>query len=140
MSHPSDPTPAGATTHRAASATPVTAVAAIMLVTFCAALAHRQTRVPLPAPSDTMRHSSSLATRINPNTASVDELMTLAGVGRATAKRIVAHRTQHARSATPDAPVFKRPEDLEAVRGIGPKTVDRLRPYLSFHHRPTTGQ
>jgi len=59
--------------------------------------------------------------QLDPNTAPVDSLELLPGVGRAIADRIVAYRRQHR---------FEREIDVTDVRGIGPKTFERLRPYL----------
>lgn len=56
------------------------------------------------------------------NTATVSELEGLPGIGPSLAGKIVAYRTQHG--------PFKRIEDLEKVSGIGPKLLERLRPYL----------
>lgn len=56
---------------------------------------------------------------VNLNTATVDQLDDLPGVGPATAQAIVAWRRQHGR--------FKRVDDLLNVRGIGPAKLDALR-------------
>lgn len=56
--------------------------------------------------------------KINPNTAARDQLMLLPGVGEATANRIIQARP------------FKKPADLLNVEGIGPKTLERLSPFL----------
>ena len=56
------------------------------------------------------------------NTADWPELSQLPGVGETLARRIVEHRAEHG--------PFMDLEDLQNVRGIGPKTMDRLRPYL----------
>lgn len=56
---------------------------------------------------------------VNINTASVKELEKLPGVGRVTAQNIVAHRTQKGK--------FNSPDDLTNVKGIGPKTMEKLR-------------
>jgi competence protein ComEA len=69
--------------------------------------------------------------RINPNTAPWHELTALPRIGEVTAKRIVAFREEH-RSGEDARPVFRCPEDLANVHGIGPKTVERLRPHLRF--------
>ena len=61
---------------------------------------------------------------VNVNTAGVDELMSLPGIGEVLAQRIVEHRRAHG--------LFRRPEDLEAVHRIGPRTVERLRPLITF--------
>lgn len=58
--------------------------------------------------------------KINPNTAARDELMLVPGVGEVMANRIIQARP------------FRKPEDLLNVEGIGLKTLERLRPYLSF--------
>ncbi len=48
-------------------------------------------------------------------------LQALPGIGPARARAIVAERGRRP---------FERIEDLERVHGIGPRTVERLRPYL----------
>jgi competence protein ComEA len=60
---------------------------------------------------------------VNLNTATVTELMQLPRVGPKTAQRIIAFRVEHG--------PFQRPEDLMAVKGIGEKTFQRLRPYIT---------
>jgi len=61
--------------------------------------------------------------RVNVNTAGVEELQALPRIGPALARRIVEFR----RKAGP----FRRVEDLLAVRGIGPKLLERLRGRVS---------
>jgi competence protein ComEA len=68
--------------------------------------------------------------RIDPNTASWQALACLPGLGEVRARAIVAHR-ERAKSR----PAFAQPDDLCQVRGIGPKTVAQLTPFLAF---PTT--
>lgn len=63
------------------------------------------------------------ARTVNINQASVKELANLPRVGEKLAERIVAHRT--------DNGPFKRVEDLMAVKGVGDKMFERLRPYLA---------
>lgn len=58
---------------------------------------------------------------INVNTASADELMRLPAVGPVMAQNIIATRT---------AAPFQSVEDLRKVKGIGPKTLDKLRPFV----------
>lgn len=60
--------------------------------------------------------------QIDMNTAPWQEWALLPGIGETTAKRVVEHRER--------AGGFARIEDLRRVRGIGPKTLERLRPYL----------
>ncbi len=56
------------------------------------------------------------------NSADWPELMQLPGIGETLARRIVAKRAEQSR--------FTRVEDLLAVRGIGPKTLQRIEPFL----------
>ncbi len=60
---------------------------------------------------------------ININTASRDQLMRLSGIGESFAKRIIEYREEHGRFATVD--------ELQNVRGIGPKKLERLRRYIT---------
>jgi competence protein ComEA len=56
--------------------------------------------------------------RIDINTASVEELQRLPGVGPALASRIVEHRRKHG--------PFKRPQDIVIVRGMSAKLYRRI--------------
>lgn len=58
------------------------------------------------------------------NTAGVDELMKLPGVGPVLAEAIVSERQQNG--------FFYYPEDLLNVRGIGEKTLEKLLPYVNL--------
>jgi len=60
--------------------------------------------------------------QLDPNTASWVELSQLDGVGETLALRIVEDRETHG--------PFRTLEDLDRVKGIGAKTIERLRPYL----------
>ena len=57
------------------------------------------------------------------NTAGVDELTTLPGIGESLAKRIVDYRTEHG--------PFESPEALMEVSGIGEKKLEELRDYVT---------
>ena len=59
---------------------------------------------------------------LNINTATVEELQTLPNIGEATAQRIIDYRTQHGDFASVDA--------LQNVKGIGTKTLEKLRPFV----------
>ena len=56
--------------------------------------------------------------RININTASVEELQRLPGIGPALASRIVEHRRKHG--------PFKRAQDIVIVRGMSAKLYRRI--------------
>ncbi len=66
---------------------------------------------------------------VNLNTATVEELIRLPGIGPAKAAAIAAFRQKHGG--------FSRIEDLDRVKGFGRKTLARLRPNLSLSG-PTT--
>jgi hypothetical protein len=71
------------------------------------------------------------ALRIDPNTAREEELMLLPGIGPILAANIV-----ECRENAPVKPAFRHAEDLDSVPRIGPKTVAKLRPYLTFPFPP----
>lgn len=72
--------------------------------------------------------------RLDPNTATWSELSRLPGIGESLAKAIVAYRESRRaeRAEGANSVVFRRAEDLDAVRGIGRATIDRIRPNLRF--------
>jgi competence ComEA-like helix-hairpin-helix protein len=63
------------------------------------------------------------ARSIDLNSAPEEELIRLPGIGQSLARRILAYRAAHGRFPGVDA--------LADVRGIGPKTLVRIRPYLT---------
>lgn len=65
-----------------------------------------------------LRGSREGTLRVNVNSATLDELETVPGIGPALAKLIVSGRP------------YESVDDLERVRGIGPATVESLRPYV----------
>ena len=86
---------------------------------------------PQPAEPARMRE---LADRIDPNVASVEELVVLPQMGEKRAGEIVAFRERYQREHPGDA-AFKRVEDLLQIKGIGAAMVQTLGPHLMF---PTT--
>jgi DNA uptake protein ComE-like DNA-binding protein len=70
--------------------------------------------------------------KVDPNTAGWAELAGLPGIGEVLAKRIVEYRQGQVTANGGRTVVFRRPEDLDAVRGIGPKTVEKLAKHLRF--------
>lgn len=63
------------------------------------------------------------ANLVNINTATVDELDTLPGIGPTTAQKIIDYRTQHG--------PFSQIEQIMDVSGIGPATFDRLKDLIT---------
>jgi len=58
---------------------------------------------------------------VNVNSASIEQLAALPGIGRSKAEEIVRERTKNPFSAV---------DDLERVNGIGPKTLAQLREHV----------
>jgi competence protein ComEA len=67
--------------------------------------------------------------RLDLNRATKSELRLLPGVGDALALRVVEHRQRHG--------PFRSVDDLSQVTGFGPKTLERLRPWLFVALEPT---
>ena len=70
-----------------------------------------------------MKDNKQNSTPVNINTATIEELDTLPGVGPAIAKRIVEFR-----STQP----FTKPEDIMLVKGIGKKKFAKLRERITI--------
>ncbi len=81
---------------------------------------------------------SGLGERINPNEAPAASLMRLPQIGVARARAIVAHRDRAGTQAG-RAPVFKKADDLQEIKGIGPAIVEGARPWLQFNNPPQDG-
>ena len=67
------------------------------------------------------------ATPIDLNTATVEELTAVRGIGEVTARRIVAFREEHG--------PFKRVDELLKVQGIGEKSLEKIAPQLTVKSR-----
>ena len=78
-----------------------------------------------PAPREAIQWNDALdaSRRIDVNTAGVAELERLPQVGPSLARRIAAYRQAHG--------PFSSAEELQRVPGIGPKTYDVLKDYVS---------
>jgi competence protein ComEA len=119
-----DHPPASATPHphapvcarRTQLAVVVLASAVLLLVGFRWADARTGTR-----PSERTRGA---AAKIDLNKAGRAELLQLPGLGPTRTDKILAYRQAHGN--------FQRIEDLHAVGGIGPVTLERLKPLLSI--------
>ena len=68
---------------------------------------------------------------INPNTASAASLVRLPGIGPARAAAIIEYRKNFGK----DTPAFACPADLDKISGIGPKTIEKMEPWLSFEEK-----
>src|SRR6266480_4996905 len=66
---------------------------------------------------------------INLNTANSDQLQEVPGIGPATADKILKMRKSYG--------AFKSVDDLRAIKGIGPKRLEKMRKYLTVAKLPT---
>ncbi|MHC4603460.1 MAG: ComEA family DNA-binding protein [Planctomycetota bacterium] len=69
--------------------------------------------------------------KINPNDAPVASLVRLPGIGIGKTRAIVAYREEFGEE-NGNKPAFQNPNDLQKVKGIGPKTVENIREWLKF--------
>lgn len=69
---------------------------------------------------------------VNLNTASLAELDTLPGIGLVTARAIIDYRTRHG--------AFRVLSELDKIKGIGPATIEKLRPLVTVDSPKPTGQ
>jgi competence ComEA-like helix-hairpin-helix protein len=63
------------------------------------------------------------AAPVNLNTATSEELQQVPGIGPVTAEKILQMRKSYG--------AFKSVDDLSAIRGIGPKRLEKMRKYLT---------
>lgn len=89
----------------------------------------RKPSAPAPArPAATPAPAPAAGSKVQPGDAPIDvnaadaaELQRLPGIGPTLAARIVVYRGIER---------FKSPDDLRRVKGVGPKTIESLRPYV----------
>ncbi|WP_242024600.1 phospholipase D-like domain-containing protein [Trichocoleus sp. FACHB-591] len=80
-------------------------------------------RSPAPSTPRISQPQTAPNSVVNLNTASLQDLETLPGVGPALAQRIIQARQQKP---------FTSLTDLDRVSGVGPKLLDRLEPYVTW--------
>ena len=79
---------------------------------------------PKETPPRKSDHTELTLSSINLNNATKDQLMMLPGIGESYAERIILYREDHG--------LFTSVEDLTQVKGIGKKTFDRIKPFLTL--------
>ncbi|MGG3282907.1 helix-hairpin-helix domain-containing protein [Paenibacillus solani] len=85
-----------------------------------------QSQQPLPANESSVQTTPPADQNglINVNTADVAALMELPGIGEAKAKAIINYRNQFG--------PFRSKADLMNVKGIGPKILEKMKPYVGL--------
>jgi len=79
---------------------------------------------PVLAANQAMEKASEVVNLLNVNDASPVDLTTLPGVGKVTAEKIVAFRTENG--------PFKSVDDLIMVKGVGKKVLEKIRPLVTI--------
>ena len=103
------------------------AVAICFCVLFCVVFS-----VPvLTGAGESAKIDLQIQSRINPNTAPPASLVRLPGIGRSRAAAIVAYRNNF-RQQDGRVLAFASANDLERVKGIGPKTAEKIKELLIF--------
>ncbi len=73
-------------------------------------------------PAAARRKQSSVDTPLDLNRATVEDLVSIPGIGNVTAQRIVDYRSSNGK--------FGSVEELKNVKGIGAKKLEQMKPYL----------
>ncbi len=92
-------------------------IAAIAAIALSAAAAGAQGRATAP------KTTATAVAPVNLNTATLDQLATIPGIGAKTAERIIEYRKTNGG--------FKKVEDLMNVRGVGEKSFLKMKPLIT---------
>jgi comEA protein len=95
-----------------------TLCAVLVVVAFCSLTLEAQESATMRKPP-----TATAAAVVNLNTATVAQLESLPGIGKATAERIIEYRQKNNG--------FKKIEELMNVRGIGEKSFLQLKPLIT---------
>ena len=78
-------------------------------------------KVVYSASLEDIKAESNQPLKVNINSADLDELDELPGVGPSTAQKILDYRESNG--------LFRTVDELEEVSGIGPKTLEKIKPF-----------
>ena len=95
-----------------------------LLALFLAVITPAAPTVVVPDAIQEAKAAAAPTQTVNINTATVQQLEALPGIGPSTAQRIVTYREKNG--------PFKKLEDLMNVQGIGEKSFLKLRPHLTL--------
>ncbi len=88
---------------------------------YAARATERAPKVVYSASLEEIAAESNQPLKVNLNTADVDELDELPQVGPSTARKIIDYREANG--------MFRTVGELEGVSGIGPKTIEKIKPF-----------
>ena len=83
-------------------------------------------------PPESSARGQDIANRLDPNTATAEELSAIPNLGEKKAHEIVEFRDSFY-SHHVDKTAFVRGEDLMQIKGFGVGTVKNLEPYFAYH-------
>jgi DNA uptake protein ComE-like DNA-binding protein len=106
--------------------------AALLVVLGVCALACLLVGAGRPDASNSAEPVCAANGKLAPNVAAWWELAQLPGLGEVTAKAVVEYREARAEGTSRPVRAFREAADLQAVKGIGPKRSEQLRPHLIF--------
>lgn len=93
----------------------------VMLVLFCLTVAAPAIEATAAEPT---RVAAAEVAKVNINAATAKELQGLPGIGQVMAERIVAYRAEKGK--------FKSTDDLLKVKGVGKKSLEKIRELISI--------
>ena len=103
----------------------------LLILTYLSILyLNHPSRISTPQPNQGPR-AAELQDQLDPNTATAEDLSALPNLGPAMARKIIEDREQFQKDH-PNQPAYKSLNDLSRIKGIGPATLENLKPYLKF--------
>ena len=111
------------------SLTRIKTSAIVLLLLFAVAVPAMAEPSAVPSAAPQPAAKAMLQGTVNINTADATQLALLPGIGPKMAESILAHRSS--------AGAFTSIDDLVKVKGIGPKSLEKMRPYLSVKGETT---